>query len=201
MAWRRRGVLAVAVMVVTLLGCGDDGGGADAEAATSTTAAVEVSTTSMSTTAPETTTSTVPAIEPPDNTGTDMVAILQSLSDFGNRLGMAPDPDLVDLAYVPGLEAHARLTEILNILQQKGLRWNGPVERLEDIRDNGRLTERTWSLTAISRPILEARVIDASGAVIEEQPARPQAKRLVYELLRGDDGRWRIATIQALAPA
>jgi hypothetical protein len=197
-------VLAVAVMAVTLLGCGDDSRGAGAEAATSSSATTsttraEVSTTS--TTVPETTTSTVPAIEPPDNTGTDMVAILQRLSDFGNRLGMAPNLEAVDLAYVPGSPAHKGIVNIVQSLIENGWHWSGPTEELREIVDNGAVGSTGWTLSAVSVPIESARLLDEGGELVHEQPPAPEPERLIYVLARGDDGRWRIADIQFLSKA
>jgi hypothetical protein len=154
-----------------------------------------------STTVPETTTSTVPAIEPPDNTGTDMVAILQSLSDFGNRLGMAPNLEAVDLAYHPGSPAHQRAVEITKALIENGWHWSGPTEELREIVDNGAIGSRSWTLAAVSARAEGALLLDSSGLPVLNQPPVPGSQRLIYELVRGADGRWRIADIQFLSKA
>lgn len=197
MAWRRGALVAAAAVAVSAGGCGGDGG---AGAATTTTAPAR-STTTATTEATTTTATTAPAIEPPANTGTDMVAILQSLSDFGNRLDMWPSREAVDLAYHPGSPAHQAVIAITDSLVAHGYRWSAPREVLSEIRDTGAVTDRTWSLTAVSRSSPEAVLVDAAGNAVGEQPPPSPPTRFVYELVLGDDGRWRFGTIQYLAEA
>lgn len=198
MAWRRRGVAAVASGVLLVAGCGDDGRAGAARSTTSVEAERATAATTAATAT--TTTATVPAIEPPANTGTDMVAILQSLSDFGNRLGMAPDPELVGFAYQPGTPLYESIRQITQDLVDRGWRWTGPTEELRDIKDTGPIGSRSWTLTAVSIPLDDAQLVQLDGTPVATQPRRLPSQRFVIQLVLGEDERWRIADIQPLGP-
>jgi len=200
---QRRGVVRAVAACLVLAACGGDDGDPEALPLTTTTGVAEESSSTTTSAPAETTTTptTAPAIEPPANTGTDMVAVLQSLSDFGNRLGMAPDLAAVDLAYHPDSPAHERAAEIASSLVNNGWHWSAPTEILSEIVDNDGVGERSWLMAAVSTRNQDAVLLDAAGVPVEEQPPSPAPQRLVYQLVRGDDDRWRIAEIELLGEA
>lgn len=167
-------------------GSGTDGGSPAASGTTTTRGA-----------APSTTTppySFDGSVPPPDllNTGTDYVAIFESLIGWGNWLKRHnPDVTLVGEAYVEGTDIALRLEENLQVLMDRDLRDYDVDQRLEvepvSARD-GIATLR------VSEHVTSEQLLDSGGAVIDEEPINGVIEYIAV-LSADANGRWRIAAV------
>ncbi len=202
LTWASLGLLAVSVTA-----CGGDdteGGSAgqpgstqasdpDGPTATSTTRVA------TSTTAPATTTTTPPysfdgSVPPPDllNTGTDYVAIFESLAGYRSWLVRHnPDPTLVAEAYTAGGAPFEVLRGDLELLRGGGQRLVEVGQRFEAAVVT---VDRNIVTLRVREHITANQLVGPDGEVVEETPSGP-VNDLVVMLVADSSGRWRIGDV------
>ena len=193
------------LLVISTTACGGDDttGGPAGPSGPATTADPDGATTTRptaSTAAPATTTTTTPpysfdgSVPPPDlvNTGTDYVAIAESLFGYVTWLKRHdPDSSRLRAVYVPGTELSRRFGRDLDLLAESNHRYVDVDQQLEFVVVSADADLVTLTLR---EHIAAERLVDSTGTVIEERPTGPVNGYVV--LMAADArGRWRLAEI------
>jgi hypothetical protein len=154
-------------------------------------------TTVVPTTVPRPTTTQV---NPPKATGEDWLAIMRDILSYRHQLYENPQPNLLDQIYDHRCPCYAEERKVLADLQRHGWRY--------DDRGVAVLKAKLIGRAAGSASIVAVEVItqsfpqvilDRNGKTIERK-SEASVTRTPYELLRSNDGRWRVALIGVSQP-
>ncbi len=208
-------VAVSALLAASLVaGCNDDDGDGQGtpttpttdsteEQVTTTTAGatttVEATTTTSTTVVDTTATTTSTSAPPPPSTPgeqTDWVGVLQEVLDRGDALFAAPDVAKVGTVTMEGSAPYQELEEEIANLVNNGwvYRTDGVVVQSAEVADiNDAAAPTEVQLTVVFSPTPGGVIVDASGAVVQEIPARSETSRWSYALVRNTvDEPWRI---------
>lgn len=196
------------LLVISTTACGGDDttGGPAGPSGPATTADPDGATTTRptaSTAAPATTTTTTPpysfdgSVPPPDlvNTGTDYVAIAESLDRYRKWLaGHHPDPALLENAYVPGSQVYEAIAGDLRELRSREMRLIDVGHHLEVSVTKAQSGVVTLMLTETAASV---RLVDAAGQIVEEKTVQGETRYFAV-LAMSESDRWRVADVTRL---
>jgi len=134
--------------------------------------------------------------EPPTlvNTGEDWEAIVRSMVAYHDWLYIHPHPEFLQSIIRPDGPDFSQTQVGITNIRDKGWHYDPP--RVPLLVDNVRLTSRVSPNIALVfvryGPIPRYRVIDASGAVVSDQPAKPPNAALWTLMQDPGDAHWRI---------
>ena len=184
-------VLSGLACVAVVAGCSGTDEGAAAKDGPSTTASTDA------TAATTTTSITEPSLS---NTGEDLVATTLSIASYRRWLLDHPRPELLENIVRRSCSCWDANFRGLEGLANRGWRYEPALPPYEpptvSLRD--RPTPETAVVYVVLPPTKSSRVVDPSGAVIQEIAASGPRGAL-YTLVR-DGGRWRIGDISDVGP-
>jgi hypothetical protein len=191
--------LAVAVMGVLVACSGGSGDGKRGSSPTTTAAPTTAAPRAIDLSKPIPGGSLHGTPRPPlENTGTDYVAILKSITGNFRWLTENPDTAVLQELYVPGTETYGFQESFLTALTRNGLRGADDGYRLlsADVTD---ARPELVSLRVRDEFAFE-RVVDAQGNQVGEGRARnPSVKAWNVVLISDSTGQWRVASWTEIA--
>jgi hypothetical protein len=187
-------LLAVALVGV-LAACsgGSGGGGGKASPTTSPSTTAPPATIDLSKPIPGGSLHGTPR-PPLENTGTDYVAIFESLIANQRWISENPDPALISAVYVPGTPGHDARVSAYQYLVDNGYRWADEGFQLLSVEIVDARSD-VVSLRATDSLVFE-RIVDAAGNQVGNVRRRdPATQDRTAVLSRDETGHWRIADV------
>jgi hypothetical protein len=126
------------------------------------------------------------------NTGSDYVAIFQSLERYRRWLQAHPDPALVPTIWVDGTPVAQRFRTLLTKLRRTRTRWIDVDDRTE-----ARVVSVVGDVVSllVDEHTTGVRLLDEAGNVVDTAKQGPVLHLVVLLQRDARDGRWRIASV------
>jgi hypothetical protein len=143
------------------------------------------------------TTSTLPPPtskpNPPKATGENWLAIMSNILTYRHYLYEHPQPTRLAQIYDKRCPCFAQERNTLADLQRRGWKYNDQGVKVLEAKLRGRGVGNS-SIVAIESIIRTAQqvLVDRDGAILRRKAASGPTK-MTYELVRGQDGRWRVS--------
>jgi hypothetical protein len=130
---------------------------------------------------------------PPKATGEDWLAIMSDILTYRHQLYEHPQPNLLSQIYDKRCPCFAQERNVLADLQRRGLKYTDQGVQVLQAKLRGRAVGNS-SIVAIESVIQTAQQVleDRDGKVVQRKAASGPTK-MTYELVRGQDGRWRVS--------
>jgi hypothetical protein len=130
---------------------------------------------------------------PPKATGEDWLAIMSDILTYRHQLYEHPQPNLLSQIYDKRCPCFAQERNVLADLQRRGLKYTDRGVQVLQAKLRGRGVGNS-SIVAIESVIQTAQQVleDRDGKVVQRKAASGPTK-MTYELVRGQDGRWRVS--------
>lgn len=190
---RRLAIGGLVVAVLAVLAAGSfvvlEGGGDDADQGAAATSGTVTTVVDASSSPPEL-----------KNTGEDWDQIVRSISQYQAWLFTHPKPELLENIMLPSYDGYAQHRLGLTNLATKGWRYDPPFRPitvdLTRLQDRPRPDLAVVFIRSTSPP---NRVVDGSGAVVQDTPALGEVA-VLWTLQRSPatDTRWRVANVASL---
>jgi hypothetical protein len=133
--------------------------------------------------------------EPPKARGEDWLAIMRDLLSYRHYLYENPQPNLLDRIYDHRCPCHAQERRVLADLERRGWRYQdkGVTVLKTKLRGRGVGNSRIVALESVIKTAQEV-LIDQNGGILRQKAASGPTK-MTYELIRGEDDRWRVSFV------
>jgi hypothetical protein len=153
--------------------------------------AAPVTTVAPPTTPPPTTAK----VQPPKATGDDWVAIMRDILSFRHQLYENPQPNLLDQIYDRRCPCYEQERKVLADLERRGWRHNDKGVTVLRAKLLGRAAGNApiVAVEVVAQSFPEI-VVDRSGKIVDRK-SQSSVTKTPYELLRGGEGRWRVALV------
>jgi hypothetical protein len=122
------------------------------------------------------------------------LTIVRQIIDERHALYQNPQPELLDRIYDKNGPAYPREYQALRDLKQQGLRYKDQGVEVRDAKLIGRAQGTNGVAIEVTSREFSRTLIAADGRVIRREPGSP-ATKVVYNLIKGDDQRWRIYVV------
>jgi hypothetical protein len=133
---------------------------------------------------------------PLENTGSDYVAIFNSLTANFRWLTENPSLSVLSELFVPGTPPHDQRAMAYQYLVDNGYRWADDGYQLLDVEVVDTKPD-TASLKIVEKLAFE-RLVDSAGSQVGELRPRGSPEMVNVLLSRGPDGKWRVANSSRL---
>jgi hypothetical protein len=129
---------------------------------------------------------------PPKATGEDWLAIMSDILTYRHQLYEHPQPNLLSQIYDKRCPCYQREFQELNDLERRGWRYDDEGVEILKAKLLGQAKDRPADVAV--ETLVRARtqvLVDAHGVVVKRVRGTGPAFQ-DYELIRGQDGRWRV---------
>ena len=152
------------------------------------------------TVAPTTVATSTTQVAPPKATGEDWLAIMRDILTYRHQLYENPQPSLLDQIYDKRCPCYAQERSTLANLERRGWRYNDKGVTVLKTKLLGRAAGNASivAVEVITRSFPQV-LVDRTGKILERESGSLVTKT-PYELLRGNDGRWRVSLIGISQP-
>ncbi|HZD68687.1 MAG TPA: hypothetical protein VFA45_07155 [Actinomycetes bacterium] len=132
---------------------------------------------------------------PPKATGEDWLAIMSDILTYRHYLYEHPQPNLLSQIYDKRCPCFAQERNTLADLQRRGLKYTDQGVKVISAKLLGRGTGRPASvaLDVVERVFAQV-LVDRNGKIVQKR-AGSAARTTTYELVQGEDSRWRVSFV------
>jgi hypothetical protein len=134
---------------------------------------------------------TPPTTQPPTD---QWLTIVRQIIDERHALYQNPRPELLDRIYDKNGPAYPQEYQTLADLKQQGYRYQDQGVEIRNAKLIGRAQGTTGVAIEVTSREFPKTLIAADGRVVRREPGSAPAK-VVYNLIKGNDQRWRIYVV------
>jgi hypothetical protein len=146
---------------------------------------------------PPTTVAAAPTTPPTTQPTQDQwLTIVRQIVEYRHTLFENPQPEALRNIYDTNCACYQQDLQALSDLRNRGLHYNDEGTRVRSAKLVGRARDPSKpvvSVEVVSQQLPQV-LVDGSGSVVERKPGSAPIK-IVYQLIRGADSRWRVFQI------